>query len=104
VTSRIEQFEDREFVLETIEMSDEEVKDEYIKRLKAGTIKGDGEQAAEFAAGGAGEKTTFEQEVDKKVEGGMKKGDAISACSSEFPELHKAYNKRMTEARNSDSE
>jgi len=109
VAARVEQFEDKAFVLETIAMSDDEAKTEFINRVKAGKIKSDGEGALEFDAGeegtgapGAGEgDETFEGKVaDYMLTAKKTKAEAISFCVGEYKELHEKYIKQQKDARN----
>lgn len=90
--ARLEKYGDHDFVIETIELSDDEVKDQYIERVQSGKLKvGDqGETTVDFSESGDGDKATFEDKVQEKVEAGEARGKAIQLCAREFPELHQA--------------
>lgn len=91
VKARLEKYKDPEFVVETIEKTDEEVKDAYIEKLEQGDKTTDGRKTVEFDDDTVTDEETFEDKVKEKTDGGMKRGDAISKCTAEFPELHKKY-------------
>jgi len=97
LSARIEKYGDRDFVLETIEMSDEEIKDEYISRIQAGKLTPDGERGVDFSESDDDDEATFEDKVQEKMEAGLSRGKAIQACAKEFPELHKASIEKANE-------
>ena len=107
VKDRLAKFEDAAFVCETIEMSDADASDAFIKKLQAAkkTDPDDGTTSFETdteetgaPSGGEGAKN-FEALVAEKVAGGMKRGDAIKFCAQNHQKEHKAYLERITAER-----
>jgi len=95
IKDRLENFEDASFVLETIELSDEEVKDKFIERTKAALKKESGETAVDFSDNtNNDDDAKFEDKVAEKVEAGLSRAEATKACVREYPELHEDYKKR----------
>lgn len=102
VKARLEKYKDPKFVVDTIDKTDEEVKDAYIEKLEKGDKATDGTKPVEFDDDTNGDEDTFEDKVQEKTDGGMKRDVAISKCAGEFPKLHKEYIERTNKARNAE--
>jgi len=98
IKRRGEKYKDPAFVIETAELSDDETKDAWIKRLetklsKAKSGDADGTDAVDFTPEAGPEK--FEDKVEGFEADGLTKGEATRKAAKEFPGLHKDYVARI---------